>query len=108
MKQRTEAQNASLHLWLRQVADTLNDAGLDMKTVLSAKEVDVPWTAVSAKEVLWRPLQETMTLYESTTQASTTDYPAVYEVLCRHFGQHMGVTLPPWPDRFSQSQESQG
>ena len=108
MKQRTAKQSDCLHLWLRQVSEVLNDAGLDMKTVLMAKSVEVPWTEKSAKEVLWRPIQEAMTLYESTTEASTTDYPAIHDVLCRHFGQKMGVTLPPWPDRFSQGQHHDG
>ena len=102
MTQRTPKQSDCLHLWLRLVSEALNDAGLDMKTVLAAKSVDVPWTETSVKEILWKPIQKAMTSEESTTQVSTTDYPSVYNVLCRHFEQHMGMVLPLWPDRFSQ------
>jgi hypothetical protein len=62
----------------------------------------VPWSDVSFKEVIWRQIQEAMIDKESTTDMSTTDPNAIYDVLIRHFAQHMGVALPPWPDRFSQ------
>ena len=101
--QRTLQQNKALHKWLRQVADTLNDAGLDMKTVLKP-EVDIAWTPEMAKEYLWRPIQKIMTGEESTADAVTTDYNEIRLVITRHMGAKLGVTLPPWPDRFSQAE----
>jgi hypothetical protein len=47
-KPRTMAQNSALHLWLGQVAQTLNDAGLDMKKTLKPN-VDIPWTVQLGK-----------------------------------------------------------
>lgn len=101
-KQRTCQQNKALHVWLDQVAKTLNTAGLDMRTVLEAKSVDVLWTSASVKEVLWRPVFKAMTTEESSIDASTKDYHSVCEVLTRHLGQNMGVALPPFPNRFEQ------
>ncbi len=106
-QQRTVKQNASLHLWFRQAAEFLNDSGLDMKTVLAAKSVDVPWTEVTFKEIIWRPIQEAMLLVESTADVKTVDYPRVYDVLVRHFAQNLECTLPVWPDRFSQGKPPQ-
>lgn len=42
-KQRTLTQNRALHLFLGQLCDVLNDAGLDMRAVLK-QDVELPWT----------------------------------------------------------------
>jgi len=97
-KQRTIRQNAALHKWLQEVADALNSAGLDMKTVLK-EEVEIPWTGDSAKNHLWRPIQKVMQNIESTADAYTTDYTVICETITRHLGGKLGVTLPPWPDK---------
>lgn len=104
-QQRTLKQNASLHKWLRMVSDTLNDAGLDMKAVLKP-EIDIPWTPESVKNHLWRPVQEVMTDKESTADANTRDYDAVRQTIVRHLGDKLGVVLPPWPDKFTEGQDS--
>ena len=103
--QRTLQQNKALHKWLRMVSDTLNDAGLDMKTVLKP-EVDIAWTPEMAKEYLWRPIQRVMTGEESTADAITTDYDQIRLTITRHLGAKLGVTLPDWPDRFSAANEN--
>lgn len=105
MKQRTEPQNNSMHLWFRQLADALNDAGFDMQSVFEVKDVSVPWTEAAVKECLWRPIQEAMTNYESTTNTSTVEVQAIRETLTRHLAERLGVVVPPWPDRFSQGEE---
>lgn len=99
-RQRTPTQNKALHLWLQMVADTLNDAGLDMKTVLK-EEVEIPWTMESAKNHLWRPIQIIMQEKESTAEADRNEYSEVYEVISRHLQQKHGISIPLWPDRFS-------
>jgi len=107
-QQRTDTQNRSLHLWFRQVAKALNDAGIDQRATIEALQtrgLDVPWTDTAFKENVWKPIYKAMSGHESTTEAGRTDYNAEYTGLCKWFGQEFGVTLPPWPDRFSQSQE---
>lgn len=101
-KIRTLSQNASLHVFLTQLAEVLNDAGLDMRTVLKP-EVEIPWTKDSAKEHLWRPLQNILLSEPSTAKASTVDYTPVYDVLARHMGQKHGIRVPDWP-----SEETRG
>lgn len=97
-QQRTQSQNRALHLWLGWVAEALNDAGLDMKTVLK-QEAEIPWTAESAKEHLWRPIQQIMLAKESTVKADRQEYTQVYETLSRHLQGKLGIVVPPWPDR---------
>ena len=92
---RTRQQNESLHLYLRHLAEALNDAGLDMKKTLK-EEIDIPWNEDRAKEFLWRPLQKAMTGKDSSTEPSTADYVEIYSVLNRHLATKLGVSVP-WP-----------
>lgn len=99
-KQRTLTQNAALHLWLQQVADYLNAAGLDMKKVMKP-HVDIPWTMVSAKEHLWRPIQHVLIGKKSSAQASTVDIQIVYQTLSSHLIQKFQLpNLPHWPSKY--------
>lgn len=95
-QQRTKKQNNALHLWLRQLAKVLNDAGLDMRKTLKP-EVEIPWTMPSAKHFLWKPVQSAMLGKESTADAERKDYNEVYAVLSRHFSQKHGIQVPEWP-----------
>ena len=103
-KKRTPTQNACLHQWLGQVAEVLNQGGLDMRAVLK-EDAEIPWTMESAKEQLWRPIQKAMTGNESTAECVTTDYPAVCETITRHLGQKFGVVMPPWPTRYTHGED---
>ena len=94
-KQITDLQRKSMHLYCRLLATALNDAGYDMKKLLKP-EVDIPWTDVSVKEHLWRPIQKAITGKVSTTKAETKEHPYVYEVLARHMSQKFGVFVA-WP-----------
>ena len=97
-RQRTMTQNKALHLWFRFLAETLNDAGLDMRTVIR-EDVDIPWTGPAVKEYIWRPVQKALQQKDSTTEANRTDYTAVREVIARHLGERFGVQVPEWPQR---------
>jgi hypothetical protein len=97
-KQRTLTQNKALHLFLTMLSEVLNDAGYDMKRTLK-HDVAIPWTPGAAKEFLWRPIQKALTQKESTTEITTVDPTAIHETLCRHLGQKLGVTCPPWPKK---------
>lgn len=94
-KQRSLKQNSALHVWCNQMAEALNDAGMSMEKVLSHK-ASIDWTMHGVKEHLWRPVQESMTGKDSTTQAEKIEYVKVYEVLNRHFGEKHGIHVP-WP-----------
>lgn len=97
-RQRSGKQNRALHMWLDWVAAALNAAGWDMKRTLS-QEADIPWTMESAKEHLWRPVQEAMFNKESTTEADRDEFPQVSETLVRHLASKTGVQMPPWPNQ---------
>jgi hypothetical protein len=96
-KQRTLTQNAALHKYCQLLADTLNDAGLDMKSVLKP-EVDIPWTGDSVKQNLWKPIQKLVIGKDSTTEPLKNEYSIVYDVLSRHLSEKLGVYVP-FPSR---------
>jgi hypothetical protein len=97
-KQRTLTQNRALHKFCELLAETLNDAGLDMRQVLKP-EIDIPWNRQSVKDHLWRPIQKAMTGEESTADLNTVEPSEIHAVLARHLGAKLGVVCPPWPSR---------
>lgn len=94
-KQRTSTQNRALHLYLEHLAQALNDAGLDLQKTLKPG-VEIPWSAATAKELLWRPIQEAMTTKKSTTELTTKECTQVYETINRHLGDRFGLSVD-WP-----------
>lgn len=96
-RQRTLTQNAALHLFCKQLADALNDAGQDQRKVLKPS-VDIPWTQDAVKQMLWKPIQEAVTGLESTTKPESNQYSHIYEVLNRHLTMKLGVHVP-WPEK---------
>lgn len=91
--QRTLKQNDSLHLWFEQVAEALNDAGLDMRAVLKP-EIAIPWSKESIKDFLWRPVQQAYLQKKSTTELETKDIDKIFDILTRHLGEKFGLTVP--------------
>jgi len=97
-------QMKSIHLWLSQVSDKMNDAGIDMKTVLNAmrKGFSVRPSKELLKECLWKPLQEAVLKVSSTRDLTRTDVNEIYDrldgFLQREFKLHV-----PFPDRYGQS-----
>ena len=93
---RTLTQNNALHLFLGKLAKALNDAGLDMRKVIKPG-VDIPWTMVSAKDHLWRPIQKAMFGKESSAIATKAEYRQVYDTLNRHLSEKFGISVE-WPN----------
>lgn len=90
----TSQQNKALHVGFQLLAEALNDAGYEMKAVLAAKDVDVPWTKESVKEVLFRPIMAAMTQKGSTTEMDVLEVSDVWNVLLRHLGENFGINVP--------------
>ncbi len=92
VKQRTLKQNRALHLYFTMVADTLNEAGLDMRAVLNP-EVEIPWSGNTVKDFMWRPIQTIQLQKKSTTELTTKDIDKIYDTMNRHLAKH-GVHIP--------------
>lgn len=92
-KKRTLQQNRALHLYFGMLAETLNDAGLDMRVILKP-EVSIPWSKNTIKEYIWRPIQNAQLGKKSTTELKTNEINLVWETINRHLSEKFGVTEP--------------
>lgn len=93
MAQRTLKQNASLHIYFDLLAEELNKAGYDMKKTFK-HDVDIPWTPLTVKEYLWKPIQKSYILKQSTTELNTKEIDKIYDILNKHLGEKTGVYVP--------------
>ena len=91
-KPRTLKQNRALHLMFTQLAQDLNDSGLDMRKTLKPG-IDIPWSGKTIKEYLWRPIMKAQLGKESTTEMTTKDIDRVFETIARHLGLKFGIQL---------------
>lgn len=91
--QRTTQQNRALHVYFTLIANALNAAGLDMKKVLKPN-VEIPWSAETVKEYLWRSIQRAQLHKESTTELTTSEIDLVYDTLNRFLAEKFGISEP--------------
>jgi len=96
-KPRTSLQNNALHLYLSRLSVAMNEAGLDMPTVLSHHDL-IPWDVkgLNAKERLWKPIQEALTGKESTTKPKSSQYAEIYDTLNSFMSSKYGISIQ-WP-----------
>lgn len=90
---RTQSQNKAMHKYFSMLADTLNNAGLDMQTVLS-EGTSIPWSAEKVKEDIWKTVQKALLNKNSTTKLETNEVAQVYDVVNRHLSEKFGVVVP--------------
>lgn len=102
--QRSIKQNASIHKLFSDIADTLNEAGLDQRIVLKP-EVSIPWNLESVKTSLWKPIMRAATHKDSTTELDSVEIDKVYDILMRHLGEKFGVFVEFPSDESLQSEQ---
>ena len=98
---RTGQQNKSLHVYCRELATALNDAGWEQRRFFSEvvkPGMDIPWRQPTVKENIWRPVQLAITGQRSSTRPRPDEYLGIYETINRNLGQATGVHVP-WPVR---------
>ena len=81
-KQRTITQNKAMHLLFTHIAETLNEAGMDMRATLKPG-ILIDWDSRMVKEYLWRPIMKAKTGKESTTEMNTKDIDSIFEIINR-------------------------
>mgnify|MGYP001618265824 CR=1 FL=1 len=97
---RTIQQNRSLHLLFRKIAVVLNEAGYDVrKTTEVMKEgIELPWSDILVKELLWRFCQKAIYNKHSTTKLKKQEeIDMIYMTLTRFLGERLGIEMPPFP-----------
>ncbi len=89
---RTSKQNDSLHLYFELLAEALNSAGLDVRAVLKP-DVEIPWSKVMVKELLWRPIQKIYLNKKSTTRLTKDEVNKVWRILDKHLNEKFSVLV---------------
>jgi len=90
----TRSQQNALHKYFELLAEALNSAGLDMKKVLKPG-VAIPWSPISVKEFLWRPIQKACLGKYSTTELNKfEDINIVFDTLNRHLSEKFYISEP--------------
>lgn len=105
-KQRTIAQNNALHLFFEQLAQVLNEEGLEMGTILSKFVLDIPATKSNIKEMIWKPIEQAMFEKKSTKELTTQEINQIYDVINKFFAER-GIAIPQFPSLESQSFEKE-
>jgi hypothetical protein len=95
---RTSQQNKALHKGFGLIAESLNDAGLDMRAVLKP-EIEMPWDGKTVKEYIFRPVMKLMRRKDSTTDLDKIgEIEAIWEVLMRFLMQNHGIDYINFPN----------
>lgn len=89
---RTAKQSRALHLYFTHLADTLNDASLDMRKTLKPS-IDIPWNGTTVKEYLWRPIMQAQLKKDSTTELENYEIDQVFNTITRHLAQAFGLQV---------------
>ena len=97
-KQRSQTQNAALHLFCSQLAEKLNEAGFDFRVFIK-EGYPVPFNETLVKDFLWRPIQKAITGKDSTTKPERNEYALIYDSLNLKLAEH-GLHVP-WPSQES-------
>lgn len=94
MEQRTSQQNRALHKYLSDLANALNEAGVDQKMFIDhLKGWEIPLTPEFLK-MIWKMKQEKMFLTNSTKDLRTEQVSKVYDEINRFTSQEFGVHEP--------------
>ena len=90
-KIRTDQQRKALFLMFKQLAQILNDSGIDFKSFPLA--IDVPWSAITVKEIIWKRVSEAYCQKESTKNLTTDEINKIFEVIILKVSELTGQTL---------------
>lgn len=89
---RTNLQNNSLHLWCRELAQTLNDAGISQRLFLENFEIDNTEESI---KIVFREIGKMKYGKDSTAKLNRSEIIAIYDEINRHVAVH-GIHVP-WP-----------
>ena len=95
-KRRTERQNKALHLYLTQVAETLDREGHTLQDIVKViTKVEIRPTMSNIKEVVWREIQKAQLGKTSTTELSKQeDIDKVYDAMNKWLGHYFEIHIP--------------
>jgi len=88
MDKRTVQQSRALHLYCKHVAESLNSKGLGVTAVLKP---EIQFSMMTIKETLYKPILSALRGKDSTTQITTSEMNAVYDVMNKALSEKFGI-----------------
>jgi len=95
-KTRTQRQNRALHVFCRQLAETLREKDFDTAKFFKSG-FEVPFTTEIVKDNVWKPIQRAVTNKERSSKLSRTEVSEVFDVINRLLAEK-GIHVP-WPEK---------
>jgi DNA phosphorothioation-dependent restriction protein DptG len=92
-KKRTLKQNASLHVYFQELANLLNESGLDISKTLR-HDIEIPWNSTTVKELIWKRVQNAQLGKKSTTELTTKEIDQVFDTINRYLATRHGLHIP--------------
>ena len=90
---RSNKQNAALHLLLRRLAEGLNDAGFEIPHPFK-QGLEIPYTEHSVKELVYKPIIEAMFKKGSSADLTTEEFSMAMNTLVDAVNRNTGVFIP--------------
>lgn len=90
---RSNKQNNTLHLLFRRLAEALNEAGFEIPHPFKP-DLEIPYTEHSVKDLLYRPIVESMFGESSSARLDTQQMAESMEILIDAVNRNTGVFVP--------------
>jgi len=87
-KTRSNRQNSALHLYFTHLSNELNQLGITFNyRGLKGLEMEMRYTPDLVKEMIWKPIQQTLFKKESTTKLNTLEMNEIITILNKFFSE---------------------
>jgi hypothetical protein len=90
---RSNKQNATLHLLFRRMAKGLNSAGYEIPHPFKP-DLEIPWSEHSVKELLYRPIITSYFKVERSSDLDVSQFSESMEILVDAVNRNTGVYTP--------------
>ncbi len=95
LDKRSVKQNQAIHLWCKQIAETLNQENFYIQDVI---KINTEWDMIKVKEMLFKPVVMSLYTKDSTTKLNKSEFELIIDTLCLIMAQK-GVQLPEFPHK---------
>ena len=95
---RSVKTNASIHMFLKLVSESLNNGGFTVQKVVALfQKADINWSMLAVKDIIWRNIQIAITGKESTTQLEQHEVTKVYKTVIHYLTTKVGIDHIEFP-----------